>query len=56
MHQLYLQGRLFRLPTTEVQEQIRFKLEETAPDLYLYTGEKAEIPKKPSGCPFKDLI
>jgi len=56
MHSLYQSGKLFRLPTTEVQEQIRFKLEETAPDIYLYTGEKQALPKKPSGCPFASLV
>ena len=38
--ELWQAGRLFRFPTMEVQEQIRFKLMETAPDIYLYTGEK----------------
>jgi hypothetical protein len=36
----------------EVQEQIRFKLMETAPDIYLYTGEKEALPNVKRGCPF----
>ena len=56
MEELWEAGRLFRLPTMEVQEQIRFKLMETAPDIYLYTGEKQEIPNKSKGCPFKSLV
>ena len=56
MEDLYENGKLFRLPTTEVQDQIRFKLLETSPDLYLYTGEKKEIPVKRSGCPFAPLV
>lgn len=53
MFDMYENGRLFRLATTEVQDQIRFKLKETAPDIFLYTGEKKELPKKKTGgCPF----
>ena len=40
---MYDSGQLFRLATTEVQNQTRFQMLETAPDLYLYTGEKNEI-------------
>ena len=50
--ELWQAGRLFRFPTMEVQEQIRFKLMETAPDIYLYTGEKEALPNVKRGCPF----
>jgi len=56
MSDFFEQGKLFRLPTEEVQDQIRFKLLETAPDLYLYTDEREELPKKKSGCPFAGLV
>jgi len=53
MEEMYNKGRMFRLPTNEIQEQIRFKLEETALDLYLYTGTKEEIPVISKKCPFQ---
>jgi len=55
MEDLYESGKMFRLPTTEVQDQIRFKLLETASDLYLYTGEKKQLPVRKTGCPFAVL-
>jgi hypothetical protein len=46
-------GRYFLMPTTEIQEQWRFKLTETAPDIFLYSGEKQPLPVvKKGGCPF----
>ena len=53
---LFRAGRYIRLPYTEVEDQIRYKLAQTGETLFLFPGAARELPKKKSGWPFADYI
>ena len=55
MTDLWEKDRLFRVPTFELADQIRFKLKETYRTIFLHPNEIVERPDlKKTGCPFAD--
>ena len=53
----WMAGRYIRLPTSEMEDQIRYKMLKTAPVVFLFPDENGVIKEeKKHGCPFAGVL
>ena len=53
----WMAGRYIRLPTSEMEDQIRYKMLKTAPVVFLFPDENGVIvEEKKHGCPFAGVL
>ena len=50
---LWQQNKFMRLPLQELPDQVRYKMKQEAPSVYLFPDDKGVVKEKPKGtCPF----